>query len=227
MVDKGRKASHLSVFHLIRASVKRMVHVPLLLIFDLAPPPQTSSFLQHCRHSLPRPLIHLTLTSAYSFLNSLQLPQQPILSNHTPPPQTLVHAQLSQNLIHAQLFQTLVHAHAMSKSTLTMFAVTLVSLLVVVTANLAPYSNASACVTETLISPQVGLGPTRTVFISTETTTSSLECHGCSLIVKTAFPIPDIVSLPTNLILHLVEARLTVCKAAVSNYSHQRMYDDD
>ncbi len=76
MVDKGRKASHLSVFHLIRASVKRMVHVPLLLIFDLAPPPQTSSFLQHCRHSLPRPLIHLTLTSAYSFLNSLQLPQQ-------------------------------------------------------------------------------------------------------------------------------------------------------
>ncbi len=115
----------------------------------------------------------------------------------------------------------------MSKSTLTMFAVTLVSLLVVVTANPAPYSNASACVTETLISPQVGLGPTRTVFISTETTTSSLECHGCSLIVKTAFPIPDIVSLPTNLILHLVEARLTVCKAAVSNYSHQRMYDDD
>lgn len=81
----------------------------------------------------------------------------------------------------------------MPKMMFTTFALYLLSLLVVVTATPALYSYEPACVTETLISPQLGFGPTRTVFVSTETKTSSMDCHGCSLLIKTAFPFPDIV----------------------------------
>ena len=69
---KGRKASHLSVFHLIRASLKRMVHVPLLSIFKSCSPSTNfflsstlSTFTSSTSHSLDT-----CLTSAYSFLNN-------------------------------------------------------------------------------------------------------------------------------------------------------------
>ena len=85
----------------------------------------------------------------------------------------------------------------MAKLSFTTFTLYVVSLCAVATAKRVFYPHEPACVTETFVSPLFGIGPTRTVYVSTKTTTSSLDCHGCSLILKTAFPVPDIVSFPS------------------------------
>ncbi len=83
----------------------------------------------------------------------------------------------------------------MAKSTILSFSVLLVSLLAVVSGNPVTPSSRPTCITNTIVPAQVQLGPTRTLYRSTATCTSSLDCAGCSLVVKSLFPAVDIVRL--------------------------------
>ncbi len=52
------------------------------------------------------------------------------------------------------------------------------------------------CTTVTRVQGQDQFGPTSTVYLSTATTTDTLDCEGCALVVKSKFAAPHIVLAP-------------------------------